>query len=123
MEMGPLAFSTGSHKYGFGRDLEISDESEARISKELLEHKLPQNDTPFDLGEVSYHYGWTFHRAGPNTSTAPRRVMTIIYIEDGCRASEPKNKNQASDLTTWFPGLKPGDLAASELNPLLYRAS
>jgi ectoine hydroxylase-related dioxygenase (phytanoyl-CoA dioxygenase family) len=121
-EMGPLAFSTGSHRYQFGRDLEISDESEQRISKELLERGLPQNETPFDLGEVSFHYGWTFHRAGANRTAEPRRVMTIIYMEDGCRVSPPKNRNQANDLARWMPGLKPGDLAASPLNPLLYSA-
>ena len=120
MEMGPLAFSTGSHKYGVGRDLEISAESETRISKALLDRGLPQNDTPFDLGEVSYHYGWTFHRAGPNVGTAPRRVMTIIYIEDGCRVSELKNKNHHADLAAWMPGCQPGDLVDTELNPVLY---
>ena len=61
--MGPLAFSAGSHKYNVGRELEISDESEKRISKELLERGLPQDETLFDLGEVSFHYSWTFHRA------------------------------------------------------------
>jgi len=123
MEMGPLAFSAGSQKFGFGRDLEISDESETRISKALLDHQLPQNDTPFDLGEVSYHSGWTFHRAGPNTGTAPRRVMTIIYIEDGCRVSALKNKNHHADLATWLPGLKPGDLVETALNPVLYHTT
>jgi ectoine hydroxylase-related dioxygenase (phytanoyl-CoA dioxygenase family) len=122
MEMGPLAFSVGSHKYSFGRDLAISDESEARISKELLDHKLPQFDTPFDLGEVSYHYGWTFHRAGPNVSTLPRRVMTIIYIEDGCHVSEIKHKNHQLDVDTWMPGRKLGDVVNTHLNPVVYHA-
>lgn len=28
-----------------------------------------QSDTSsYDLGDVSYHLGWTFHRAGPNVS-------------------------------------------------------
>ena len=35
LEMGPLAFAARSHRLGFGRDLEISDESEARI-REML---------------------------------------------------------------------------------------
>ena len=68
-EMGPLAFSATSHKYNVGRELEISDESEKKISKRLLETGLPLEESAFDLGEVSYHSGWTFHRAGP---TPPR---------------------------------------------------
>lgn len=120
MEMGPLAFSAGSQRFNFGRDLEISDDSEEKINRAVLENKLPQVDTPFDLGEVSFHYGWTFHRAGPNVSNTARRVMTIIYIEDGCRVIPPKHKYHEADLATWFPGLKPGDAAASPLNPRLY---
>jgi ectoine hydroxylase-related dioxygenase (phytanoyl-CoA dioxygenase family) len=121
LEMGPLAFSIGSHKHKLGRDLEISDESEARMSKALLEEKLPLQETPFGLGEVSYHYGWTFHRAGANTSASPRRVMTVIYIEDGCRVSELKHKHHQADRAALFPALKTGDIVDSPLTPVLYR--
>lgn len=122
LAMGPLAFSVGSHRFQTGRDLEISDESEARISKALLEQKLPMEESAFDLGEVSFHYGWTFHRAGANTTTEPRRVMTIIYMDDDMRLAPPANQNQQNDWDTWLPGVKVGEVAASPLNPVLYRA-
>lgn len=86
IEMGPLSFSVGSHNFNFGRDMEISDDSEDKLQRSLKERNYPLSETPFDLGEVSYHYGWTFHRAGPNHSTEPRRVMTVIYIEEIGRA-------------------------------------
>jgi ectoine hydroxylase-related dioxygenase (phytanoyl-CoA dioxygenase family) len=121
-EMGPLAFSATSHRFAVGRNLEISDDSEQKINKALLDQGLPLDDAPFDLGEVSFHYGWTFHRAGPNVSDQPRKVMTVIYMEDGCRIIPPKYKAHENDLKNWMPGLKPGDIAASKLNPLLYRA-
>ena len=35
------------------------------------------------------------------------------------RVQTPTNQNQQNDLDSWFPGLKPGDPIASELNPLL----
>jgi ectoine hydroxylase-related dioxygenase (phytanoyl-CoA dioxygenase family) len=120
LNRGPLAFSAGSQKCQVGRDLVISDESEQRISKELLEKKLPMVETPYDLGELSFHMGWTFHRAAPNTSGVARRVMTIIYIADGARVVPLKNKNQEYDLATWMPGTKPGDLVATPINPVLY---
>jgi len=120
IEMGPLAFSVGSHRFESGRDLEISDESEQKIQHALAAKKLPLDEGPFDLGDVSFHYGWTFHRAGPNTTPHPRAVMTVIYIEDGIRVAEPTNKNQIDDINKWMPGLKPGDLVASELNPVIY---
>ncbi len=46
--------------------------------------------------------------------------MTIIYYADGTRVGHADNKNRQNDLAGWLPGLKPGDIAASELNPLLY---
>jgi ectoine hydroxylase-related dioxygenase (phytanoyl-CoA dioxygenase family) len=123
LELGPLAFSSGSHRFNMtGRDVEISDESEKKLSKALLESGLPLDETPFDLGEVSFHLGWTFHRAGPNKSDRPREVMTIIYVDADARVAEPKNKSQVNDLGSWFPGLKPGDAIASPLNPVVYYA-
>lgn len=122
MDLGPLAFSATSQRAKIGRDLEISDDSEVKISKALLESGLPLVETPFDLGEISYHLGWTFHRAAANTSDRPRKVMTIIYIEDGCRAIPPAYKAHENDLANWMPGVKPGDVVDSPLNPVLYRA-
>jgi hypothetical protein len=48
--------------------------------------------------------------------------MTIIYLEDGAVITEPDSPSRVGDMKQWFPGLKPGDLAASELNPLVYSA-
>jgi ectoine hydroxylase-related dioxygenase (phytanoyl-CoA dioxygenase family) len=120
-EMGPLAFSVGSHRFESGRDMEISDEGEQKISAALEAKKLPTDEGPFELGEVSFHYGWTFHRAGPNTTDRPRAVMTVIYIEDGIRLAEPVNKNQIGDIDKWMAGTKVGAVVATELNPVLYR--
>jgi len=123
LELGPLAFSERSHRVQMGRDLEISDDSEQKISKLLLDQKLPQNETAFDLGEISYHYGWTFHRAGPNKSTIPRKVMTIIYMDSDMRLAQPKNKNQQNDWDTWCPGVKVGEVIDCPLTPLIYSRS
>jgi ectoine hydroxylase-related dioxygenase (phytanoyl-CoA dioxygenase family) len=121
LELGPLAFSAGSQRFNAtGRDLEISDDSEKKLSKALLESGLPLIETPFDLGEVSFHAGWTFHRAGPNTADRPREVMTIIYVDADAKVAEPAHKSQIKDLATWLPGLKPGDSIDSPLNPILY---
>lgn len=120
IEMGPLAFSAGSHTFDYGRGLAISDESEEVLQKVLTEKGFPYLEGPFDLGEVSFHYGWTYHRAGANKSGKVRSVMTIIYIEDGIRVIEPLHDNHRSDLKNWMPGVKVGDIAASPLNPVLY---
>jgi ectoine hydroxylase-related dioxygenase (phytanoyl-CoA dioxygenase family) len=120
MELGPLAFSVKSHKYNVGRELEISDESEQKISKAVLETGLKLDESPFDIGEVSYHMGWTFHRAGPNKSNRPREVMTIIYHDKDAKIMTPETKGQANDLKAFFPDGKPGDLARGRLTPELF---
>lgn len=122
-EMGPLAFSERSHLFEIGRDLPISDESEEMIRQALADQNFRYEDGGFDLGEVSYHYGWTFHRAGPNTTDAVRAVMTIIYMEDGIRVTELTRPEHRADRDAFIPEAEPGELAATDRNPLLYARS
>ncbi|HEY3559968.1 MAG TPA: phytanoyl-CoA dioxygenase family protein [Kribbella sp.] len=120
MEMGPLSFAAGSQKFEFGRNLPISDESERVLQQALAEQDFPEVSEPYELGEVSYHLGWTFHHAPPNTTDIPRRVMTVIYVDASMEISPPVNENQVADLTTWMPGNEPGETISSPLNPILY---
>ncbi len=118
MEMGPLAFAEKSQHVDIGRDQKISDESERLLTEAMTSFTL--NETPFDLGEVSYHAGWTYHRAGANVSGEPRKVMTMIYMDKDIRIAEPDNKNRVDDWQTWLAGKAVGTVADSELNPVLY---
>lgn len=120
MEMGPLAFAPKSHTKDLGRDVEISDASQSKIEKELLRHELGMVEEPFELGEVSFHAGWCFHRAGPNKSTRPREVMTVIYMDQEMRLAAPRNENQQADWDGWCPGAKIGELIDTPLNPVLW---
>ncbi|HVT26604.1 MAG TPA: phytanoyl-CoA dioxygenase family protein [Lacipirellulaceae bacterium] len=120
IEMGPLCFGRGSHRKRIGRDLEIGAESERHIGDEVRKHQIVEVQEPFELGDVSYHLGWTLHRAGPNITTCPRRVFTIIYMDIDMRLASPANKNQQHDWVTWTPSTKIGDIMADPLNPVLY---
>jgi ectoine hydroxylase-related dioxygenase (phytanoyl-CoA dioxygenase family) len=120
MEMGPLAFAAGSHKFEHGRDLPISDESERALQQALAAQNFPEVATPYELGEVSYHLGWTFHHAAPNQTDVPRRVMTVIYVDADMEIAEPVNEAQQRDLADWMPGNAPGETISSPLNPVLY---
>jgi len=121
-EMGPLAFSVGSHQFEAGRELGISDESEAKIGRSLKEQNYPINDTPFDLGEVSFHYGWTFHRAGPNTTKTPRAVMTIIYMDEDIRFIEPLTAARKQDAAVFASDVKVGEVMNGKMTPVIYSA-
>lgn len=123
LEMGPLEFSAGSHKIVQGRELSIGDESETLMSKRLKVSDFPHVIEPFDAGEISFHSGWVFHRAGANTTDKTRRVMTIIYMDKDMRLKEPENDNQINDWNTWCPGAKIGQVIDSPINPVLYSES
>jgi len=120
MEMGPLAFAPGSQALDLGRDLGISDQSQSVIEKKLLAADLGQHEEPFDLGEVSFHSGWTFHRAGRNLTERPREVMTIIYMDEEMRLAAPRNPNQQADWEAWCPGARVGERIESPINPVLF---
>ncbi len=118
--MGALAFSSGSHRFEYGRDLPISEESERLLAAALDKAGFPYVETGYALGEVSFHYGWTFHRAGGNATRHNRSVMTVIYMDEHMCLAEPANENQKIDADVWCPGVKPGEVIASELNPVLF---
>lgn len=121
MAMGPLGFYAGSASVAFGRDLGISDESETRISDHLARHGFALHCSPFDLGEVSFHLGWTFHKAGPNTSDRPRSVMTVIYMDATTRLLPALGPVQANDRDQWCPGAREGEVIDTRKNPVVWR--
>lgn len=77
---------------------------------------------PAILAEATtFHSGWTLHGAPGNSSHRHREVMTIIWHPEGTRVGLLDNANRVRDRDRWLPGLQPGDLAASDLNPLVYQ--
>lgn len=119
-EMGPLGFYARSQSVSFGRDLGISDESEAQISANMAQHGFAFDSGAFDLGEVSFHLGWTFHKAGPNTSDRPRSVMTIIYMDADMRLAPALSLIQANDRDQWCPGAVEGEVIDTRKNPVVW---
>lgn len=120
LELGPLEFSAGSFKLTEGRDKAISDESQDLLEKLLAESGFNHAVEAFSLGEVSFHTGWLYHRAGPNLTDKMRKVMTMIYMEKDMTLKAPENKNQQADWDTWCPGVQVGALVDSPLNPVIY---
>ena len=120
LEMGPLEFSAGSHAIVEGRELAISDDSEKMIAQKLKVTDFKHVIEPFDLGEVSFHSGWVFHRAGANKTDQMRKVMTVIYMDKNMILKEPENENQQKDWEVWCPGAKVGEIINTKLNPVVF---
>lgn len=120
LNMGPLEFSAGSHVIVEGRELAISDDSEKFIEQKLRVTDFDHIVEAFDLGEISFHSGWVFHRAGPNETEQMRKVMTTIYMDQEMKLKKPENDNQVNDWHTWCPGATIGEEIQSPINPLLF---
>lgn len=117
--MGQMTFADGTHHGRLGTDL-ISDESERDFARIVDDRGLHLSQpSPMQAGDVTFHGGWTLHRAGPNASAEMRDVMTIIWFADGETVREPSSPAQEHDLARWLPGCRPGELAASSLNPVV----
>jgi ectoine hydroxylase-related dioxygenase (phytanoyl-CoA dioxygenase family) len=119
-EMGPLGFFARSQSVEFGRQLGISDESEAAVNANMARHGCEYLGGDFNLGEVSFHLGWTFHKAGANSSDRPRSVMTVIYMDAAMRLAPPLNAAQVNDHGLWCPGAMPGAVIDTHKNPVIW---
>ena len=59
--------------------------------------------------------------ATPNRSSAMREAMIVTYYPDGTRVDELSNPSRENDARVYLGGRKPGELADSELNTVVYR--
>ena len=119
--MGLMTFATGSHRLGNLGDFAIGDESQAEFDRVIDEKGLTRTASgAFEVGDASFHSGWTLHSAPPNQTDTMRESMTIIYYADGSRVGPLDHPNRKLDRDVWLRGCEPGDLAAGPLNPVLY---
>ena len=122
-DMGTMRFADRSQELGYLGALNISDDSDAQLEGLIKERGYNVAFAgDMSAGDATFHNGWTIHGACGNASTTTtREVMTVIYFEDGAIITPPDSPSREADLATWFPGLKAGDKAASDLNPVVYR--
>jgi ectoine hydroxylase-related dioxygenase (phytanoyl-CoA dioxygenase family) len=121
VEMGPMTFASGSHRAGDVPGLPIGAEADEVLARYVAAKGFPLSGEALGAGDATFHSGRTLHSARPNLSSARREVMTVIYFADGARLRAAENPFQEADARVFLPGLEPGDPAASDLNPLLWR--
>lgn len=121
--MGPLSFARGREVLGEVADLEfdkVGTSYDEAVTQRFAERDVAVESGPFAVGDVSFHSALCFHTAGPNLTTQPRRALATTYFADGARVVESPTLISG----TWrefLPGVEPGGLAASELNPVVGR--
>ena len=122
LEMGPLSFaypldvhelvnSVSFEKTGTGYD--------RRVSEVFSKNNVKVNETPFELGEVSFHHNLNFHTASRNRTNRSRVVLANTYYRDGARVINAPTM-VSGDWQKFMPNVKPGDVAASPLNPICW---
>jgi ectoine hydroxylase-related dioxygenase (phytanoyl-CoA dioxygenase family) len=120
--MGGMKWAAGTHKLGFLGQHVISDESQKYFEDYIGEHHIRVTEgVPMKKGDISFHYGWTLHAAGPNCSDKVREAMIGTYFADGMRVMAPTNPSQENDRVNYLGGKEPGEIADSALNTLVYK--
>jgi hypothetical protein len=120
-EMGSLVYASGSHKLGYLGEFEASEESEAVFRKMIADSEMVL-ESPGEMaaGDATFHTSWTLHGAPHNPTDNMRAAMTVIWFADGLRGIEPEHEWHSKDYEKWMPDVKPGELAAGRLNPLVW---
>ena len=122
LEMGPLAFAhpldvhqlvdaVSFEKTGTGYD--------RGVAEVFARNDVAVDETPFEMGEVSFHHNLNFHTAARNRTDRSRVVLANTYYADGARIVDAPTM-VSGDWQKFMPGVDPGDVAASPLNPVCW---
>ena len=122
IEMGPLAFAypLDVHKLVNAVKFENTGAAYDRgVSEVFAKNGVNINETPFELGEVSFHHNLNFHTASRNSTNRSRVVLANTYYRDGARVINSPTM-VSGDWQKFMPNVKPGEVAASPLNPICW---
>ncbi|MGB3754552.1 MAG: phytanoyl-CoA dioxygenase family protein [Parerythrobacter sp.] len=120
--MGPLSFATPRdvHRLVEGVPFDRTNTSyDTHVGEVFADNDVAVDETPFKLGEASFHHNLSFHTAGPNRTNLSRMVLANTYFVDGARVvGDPTLVS--GDWRKFLPGCEPGGLAQSDRNPVCW---
>ena len=122
IEMGPLAFAKPLSVFELVKNVEFNkfDTSYDRQISEIFNlNKVMIDNGPFAMGEVSFHHNKSFHTAASTNTTQTRVVLANTFFVDGARIVEQPTM-VSGDWQKFIPNVGPGEIAASELNPICW---
>ncbi len=122
--MGPLSFARGEDLRPLLEDLafdRVGTSYDAAVAERFAAARVAVEDGPYDVGDVSFHGARCFHTAGRNGTTQPRRALATTYYADGARVVDRPTMISGA-WQDFLPGVVPGGLAATDLNPVVARA-
>ena len=122
LAMGPLAFAgpIDVWKLVDAVAFEKSGKNYDRgVAETFARHNVAVDETPFEIGEVSFHHNLNFHTAARNRTDQSRIVLANTYYADGARIVDSPTM-VSGDWQKFMPGVGPGEVAASPLNPVCW---
>lgn len=123
LPMGPLAFARGLESYRLVERFDFDKFGTGYDQAAIEALRAAQVDvTPieYDLGDATFHHTRSLHSAGPNCTDVDRMALATTYFEDGARVVDEVTMI-SGDYEKFMPGVGPGDVINSELNPVLWR--
>ena len=124
LAMGPLAFAGPMDIYRIVEAIEFNktDTSyDRQVANVFRERGVQVDESPFEIGEVSFHHNLNFHTASRNRTNQSRIVLANTYYADGARVVDAPTM-VSGDWQKFMPGIGPGEVAASHLNPVCWPA-
>jgi len=122
LAMGPLSFAKPLSVFNLVKNINFSknDTSYDKKVGEIFEaNHVAIDSKPFKIGEASFHHNLSFHSADGNRTSQSRIVLANTYFAEGARVV--KNPTMVSgDWQKFIPGVGPGGIAASKLNPVCW---
>jgi hypothetical protein len=108
-DMGTLVFAEGSHLEG-------------QVDPAAASRRFPLvPDGDLQAGDASIHMAWIAHASLANASERMREAVAICLYADGARVRRGgRTPFEQTILDGYFHGLRPGDLAAGPMNPVVF---
>jgi ectoine hydroxylase-related dioxygenase (phytanoyl-CoA dioxygenase family) len=123
--MGPLAFAKPLSIFELVRDIDFNkfDTSyDKQVAEAFHSNNVVVEDGAFAMGEVSFHHNRCFHTAASNRTTRSRIVLANTFFADGARVVDEPTMI-SGDWQKFFPGIRPGEIANSEFNPICWHTN
>ena len=122
IEMGPLSFAYPLDVHNLVNAVKFEKTGinyDRGVSEVFKKNGVTVNETPFELGEVSFHHNLNFHTASRNRTNRSRIALANTYYRNGAKVINSPTM-VSGDWQKFMPNIKPGDVAASPLNPICW---
>jgi ectoine hydroxylase-related dioxygenase (phytanoyl-CoA dioxygenase family) len=122
LHQGPIAFYKHAHQLS-DSERELLAQANQEDLRTYFKHRgFELCCHQYKAGDVSFHLGWSFHCALPNTGSETRKVFSIVYMDENIRLTDRTGKTPLEIISrNWCPGCEVNGLLSSSLNPVVFR--